>query len=126
MHDVSQVLEHIPVEWRPSYEALIPTSEPDTEELRAALDDYMVRCRSLAESVEFFDLELAQRTYESCRALLDHLASDNAPWRAVAAAVHYFIAEDDAIGDSTLIGFDDDWQVVAATCEVLGVQRGES
>jgi uncharacterized membrane protein YkvA (DUF1232 family) len=126
MHEISQILEHIPREWRANYQALIPASQPNLVGLRAELDRYMDSCRSLAQSVEFFDLERASQTYEACLALLEHLKRDSAPWRAVAAAVNYFIAEDDAIGDSTLIGFDDDWQVVSATCEVLGVQPGGS
>ena len=51
-------------------------------------------------------------------------SGSEAAHHAVQAAVTYFELEDDAEADGSVIGFDDDLQVVEATFEALGWSDG--
>lgn len=101
-------------------------SDPDApapEVLRASCDAYWAHLQGHAVSDEFFDHATAGRTYRGCLALIDHVeATDHPEARAaVAAAVRYFVLEDDAQSDADLLGLDDDLEVVEATAAELGV-----
>lgn len=121
MHHISQIIARLPANWRDAYQTHIPKSKVEIGEIRPKLDAYLAGHEEDGAGAEFLDLELARRTHRACKAMLDHLEVQQDCWRAVTAAVNYFIEENDAIGDSTIIGFDDDWEIARATCEVLGI-----
>ena len=96
-------------------------------ELRREMDDYVDGLREQAESDAFLDLETALCVWRGCVRLLDAL--ENSPstdaHAAVQAATDYFILEDDAESDDSVIGFDDDLLVVEETFRLLGWPSGD-
>jgi uncharacterized membrane protein YkvA (DUF1232 family) len=65
---------------------------------------------------------MAEAIGESLRGLLDHVAAegDEEAHRLVHAAVRYFVMEEDAESDmDSLIGFDDDAEIVTEVAEAL-------
>lgn len=119
---VSRVRNEISRDLVSSYLASVPASPIEASLLRGRLDEYWQHVEGRSAREEFLDLRMAQRTYAHCTALLDHLTQVPEAWQAVAAAVQYFIDEDDAIADTTVIGFDDDYEIARVTCDVLGVE----
>ena len=72
---------------------------------------------------EFFDLETSQRVAQLCRQLLEALPDypEEKQHRLTQLAINYFILAEDAEDDNlSLIGFDDDLQVIVAVIEELG------
>src|SRR5262245_9204138 len=92
------------------------------QEMRHAVVDYLRLLRRQAQQVEFLDLETAERAARGCLHLIttaEHV-SDPARERAIQAAVEYFLRRADAEDDLSIVGFDDDLQVIRTTAEVLG------
>jgi len=83
---------------------------------------YLKQVEDRATEAEFLDLETARTAAEGCLTLIERLGcSPNvARQRAVQAAVDYFVEEDDGENDNSIVGFDDDLEVVRVTAEVLG------
>jgi uncharacterized membrane protein YkvA (DUF1232 family) len=76
-----------------------------------------------AHHTEFFDLETAQRTATLCHRLLAALPDNPSEeqHRLAQLAINYFVLAEDAEDDNhSLIGFDDDLQVVVAMIDELG------
>ena len=74
--------------------------------------------------IEFFDLETSHRVTRLCRRLLEALPDhpEEKQHRLTQLAICYFVLEEDAEDDNdSLIGFDDDLQVVSAVIEELGL-----
>ena len=92
------------------------------QDLEANIREYRASLRARAVESEFLDLETARRVAACCHALLVQLAGSPSPahHRAVQAAVDYFLLEDDGEEDGSIVGFDDDLEVVRVTAEVLG------
>ncbi len=90
------------------------TPAPPPEELRALVIAHRARAETLAADDPFIDIDRARQVAEACLALLDALPSlhaEQASW--VAAACQYFGAVDDDEDDfDSLVGFDDDAEVV--------------
>ena len=91
--------------------------------LTTKLASYTNKLEEQAQHTEFFDLDTANRTAELCHKLLSALPAepDSAQLRLAQLAIDYFVLAEDAEDDNdSLIGFDDDLQVVAAVIEELG------
>jgi uncharacterized membrane protein YkvA (DUF1232 family) len=102
-------------------EALVPVTVLSSE-----LEQYASQLDQQAKESEFFDLDTATRTAHLCRKLLAALPQvpDEHQHRLTQLAVNYFVLEEDAEDDSeSLIGFDDDLQVVVAVIEELGLNH---
>ena len=100
-------------------EALVPLSA-----LGAELAKYTSELREQAQHTEFYDLETAKKTAGLCQKLLVALRvePDQAQHRLIQVAIRYFAFAKDAEDDNdSLIGFDDDLQVVIAVIEELGL-----
>ncbi len=100
-------------------EALVPLNV-----LANQLAEYTNELEEQAEHTEFFDLSTAKRTADLCRQLLDVLPTepDPAQHRLAQLAIRYFVLAEDAEDDNrSLIGFDDDLQVVTAAILELGL-----
>ena len=79
-----------------------------------------------AQRTEFFDLETAQRAATLCHKLLAALPAEpnENQHRLTQLAINYFVLAEDAEDDNhSLIGFDDDLQVVIAVIEELGLDQ---
>ena len=99
-------------------EALVPLNV-----LADELQDYAKDLKRQAHHTEFFDLETAQRTATPCQRLLAALPDDptEEQHRLTQLAINYFVLAEDAEDDNhSLIGFDDDLQVVVAVIDELG------
>lgn len=91
------------------------------QELILRLDRYAEELSGRVHQHEFLDLTTARALDARCRVMLSRL-EDLAPWkqRLVQVAVLYFVLEDDAESDSdSIVGFDDDEEVVAAVERAL-------
>jgi uncharacterized membrane protein YkvA (DUF1232 family) len=76
-----------------------------------------------ARDTEFFDVQTAKLTATLCHKLLAAVPTelDKDQHLLVQLAISYFVLEEDAEDDNhSLIGFDDDLQVVVAAIEELG------
>lgn len=103
------------------------SSEPRSiEALRQEMAEYVNDLRARSSLDSFLDLSTAERVGRGCARLLDLLEQSGSAGAhaAVQAAVVYFILEDDAEADSSIIGFDDDLQVVVETFKALGWSNG--
>lgn len=88
------------------------------------LEEYVGDLAHQADKSEFFDLDTAQRTAQLCRDLLTALPPepDEHQHRLTQLAISYFVLAEDAEDDNySLIGFDDDLQVVMAVIGELGL-----
>lgn len=105
-----------------SYRNCIDARAKSADELEDEIHAYMDALQARAADAEFLDLETAARVAAGCRALLERLCRAPNPslHRAVQAAVEYFVLEDDGEDDNSVIGFDDDLEVVRVTADVLG------
>jgi uncharacterized membrane protein YkvA (DUF1232 family) len=98
-------------------------SEPprEVDVLKREAHAYIEKLAGMRDEVEFLDLGLARRIEAQCQALLAGLDSDMDEHQLVQAAVRYFIEENDAEGDIvSLVGFDDDAQVIALVARAIG------
>ena len=87
------------------------------------LAGYTNELTNQAHNAEFFDLETAQRAATLCHKLLAALPEEPSEdqHRLTQLAINYFVLAEDAEDDNhSLIGFDDDLQVVVAVIEELG------
>lgn len=95
----------------------------DVSELRNDINSYLQKLSDINEESEFLDLALARRVAAQCVALLDGLGPDSSQeaQQLVQVAVSYFVKDDDAEGDTdSLIGFDDDAEVVELVAREIG------
>lgn len=87
---------------------------------------YVNALTNQAKHEEFLDIETAQRAAKLCEKLLAALPDrpDERQHRLAQLAIKYFILAEDAEDDNqSLIGFDDDLQVVVAVIEELGLSH---
>jgi len=92
-----------------------------TTDLEARVRAYLDELRSVAATTEFVDLELAHSLTEACLRLLERFEELAPERRAMAqAAVQYFVLQDDAEDDLSVIGLDDDVAVFNAVARHLG------
>lgn len=91
-------------------------------ELLHEIGTYLAQLEARAGEEEFLDLATASKVAGVCRVLVDRLGlgMDEAQLRAVQAAVAYFVLEDDGEADTSIVGFDDDLEVLRVTAFVLG------
>jgi len=93
------------------------------EDLRTDVRGYMHKLERMADSVEFLDLDTARRLAVQCEALLSGAAEDlnQEVHVLIQVAVRYFVEDKDGEADTTsLVGFDDDAEVIAAIAKALG------
>lgn len=109
-----------------AYASCLEDERRSLEWLGNAVSDYLGDLRARGSGDAFLDLETAEAVGAGCRRLIDQLeqSRSDAAHAAVQAAVLYFILEDDAEQDDSVIGFDDDLQVVAETFKALGWDDG--
>lgn len=112
----------LPPELATEYERCVSKDLRSATVLRMEVDEYVTELRDRRAQDAFLDLSTAERVAIGCHGLLARLGDvgSEAEHGAVQAAVAYFILEDDAEEDSSVIGFDDDLQVVDATFHALG------
>lgn len=99
------------------------------EELRRLVAQHLVRLESAAREDDFIDAPMAGHIAHLCHRLIDTIAPPVAEdhRRVVQAAALYFALADDVEGDTiSLIGLDDDRQVVTAVCDELGLDPDAS
>ena len=98
-----------------------PPQTPD--ELRRLVTAHRKRAEVAASTDPFVDLARATQVADACLALLDALPGlpdDDRSW--VVAACLYFVDEDDEEDDfSSIVGFDDDAEVVNHVAGRLGL-----
>lgn len=109
----------LPNEIRQAYERYLKIPVADKATLKNKLEAYMTTVLNASGENEFLDYPTAQKLNMSLLKLLDACSIDQLP--QVQAAVIYFISADDASPDlESILGFDDDAQVVNAVCCHLG------
>lgn len=103
--------------------AELRATAPSASDLRAAVTAHLALARARAAADPFVDLDRAEQVAAACLALLDawpRLDDDGRSW--LAAACLYFADTDDAEDDFTsLVGFDDDAEVVNHVAARLGL-----
>ena len=104
-------------------EKLLAEPLRDGAALRAEVIEYGRKIREVGDSDAYVDVELATAIEASCLGLLDHLRATTAEsqHRFIQLACRYFVEEEDEDGDLTsVIGFDDDAEVVNLVADQLG------
>jgi uncharacterized membrane protein YkvA (DUF1232 family) len=92
------------------------------DELRREIAEYVAAVHARAQREEFVDVRLVDRVGDACLGLLSAIGDEAPPEsrRLVQAAIRYFILESDADSDfSSVVGFDDDAEVVNAVARYL-------
>lgn len=97
------------------------------EDLEAAVRLYLGTLRTQPPVSEFLDLETGRRVVDGCHVLLREVRKrrDHLHHRAVQAAIEYCLLRVDGQDDTSIVGFDDDLQVIRVTAEVLGLSLAE-
>mgnify|MGYP003679658830 CR=1 FL=1 len=115
------VAESLPLAIREIYETCTAPEPKPVNDLRAIAGAYMADLRSRSQEAEFLDLDTAERAFNGCMELLASLeATPSAEHHvAIQATALYFVLEDDAEHDDSIVGFDDDWLVVETTSRIL-------
>lgn len=108
---------------RTAREALsgLSVMEPvDLSVLRSQVDEHLAVIEDAAQHNEFLDVELARRIAAACHAILDLGPLSGADRMAAQAAIRYFVLREDADDDLTsIVGLEDDVQVVNAVLHHL-------
>jgi len=91
--------------------------------LEAAFDPYLEQVRDCLGENEFLDINLAERLVATCRNLISACNQQDAEQVAlVVAGIRYFLDPDDAEADcESVLGFDDDAQVVNWVIQATGL-----
>ena len=114
----------IPTAARPLWDELMQQPLLPVHELYEQLSDYEAELAKRRRSRDpDVDATLARELVVACRRLLDTLSKQTPPHtqHMVQAAVRYFIIEDDAEADlDSILGLDDDAEVVNAVLQKLG------
>lgn len=116
---MTELLDAVPEEYRDRFSELLRLEPADMGELRAELCAYLETVRLVAARVELMVVDRAKAITETLLALLDR-AESPLHQRAVAAAVRYFLTEDDDEEITGVLCLDDDIQVVNAVCAWVG------
>jgi hypothetical protein len=93
------------------------------EELRREVEEYTAHIREVAFDSEFIDGELGEAIGRCCLALLDGLGQppQSTEHQLVQVACRYFALEEDTYADlGSLLGFDDDVEVLNVVLRILG------
>ncbi len=122
------IQEALPPDISRAYSTCLTPDRRSSAELREAAASYVSGLLGRAAADAFLDLKTALRVSAGCERLLDLLEANPSPeaHAAVQAVVDYFILEDDAEADGSVIGFDDDLLVVQETFRALGWDPGSS
>ncbi|MBL4771930.1 MAG: hypothetical protein JKY61_12515 [Planctomycetes bacterium] len=122
MRFVDQIESRLSPSTAKAYSKCVSFTPAPQAELQERSAKYLAQLEQSNSNTEFLDIDTARKVATGCDALIAGLSNpcDVAHHRAVHAAVEYFILEDDGEDDSSVIGFDDDWQVVEVTAKVLG------
>ena len=113
--DIRRILDRL------QQEALVPLSV-----LAGELTAYTAELERQAQRIEFYELEKARQAATLCHKLLAALPEQltGQQHRLVQLAINYFVLAEDANDDNySLVGFDDDIQVVSCVIEELGLGR---
>lgn len=127
MSIIDEVGRRLPPELATAYRECTSAPARSMSELDEAVARYLDELAKRPAQAEFLDLSTARRVGAACLALVRRLQSNPgaAHHAAVQAAVDYFLLDEDAEPDGSIIGFDDDLQVVRVTAEVLGWELPE-
>jgi uncharacterized membrane protein YkvA (DUF1232 family) len=90
------------------------------------LQQYVEELDAHSSSDEFFDRDVARRIAALCWKLLDALPAkpDERQHRLTQLAINYFVLAEDGQDDNhSLVGFEDDLQVVTAVIHELGLSH---
>ncbi len=125
MHSGSEfelLKQRLPADVAAAFSACKPSSLRAPTVLRADVARYLEVLTTRSSTDAFLDFDTASKVAAGCSRLLDLLGSQPTPGvhEAVQAAIDYFILEEDAESDGSVIGFDDDLEVVQAAFEALG------
>lgn len=105
-----------------SLSALRDTDPRPTPELRALVQAHLAATRTASAASPWVDLEGAEQVAAACLALLDatdDLSPEHRSW--VQAACLYFAESDDGEADfDSIVGFDDDAEIVNHVCDRVG------
>ncbi len=105
--------------------ALRASPVPTAAELRALVTTHLARAETLAADDPFIDGARAQQVAEACLSLLEALPTldaEQASWVA-AACLYYGAVDDDEDDFDSLVGFDDDAEVVNYVADLLGLSH---
>jgi len=100
-------------------ESLVPVKVLSDE-----LQEYVEELDTHSSNAEFVDAAIAKRITSLCWKLLDAMPAepDERQHRLTQLAINYFVLAEDGHDDNhSLIGFDDDLQVVEAVIKELGL-----
>ena len=123
---MADLIPGIPEESVDIFMRLVKEDVVPIEQTRREVAAYMAELENMVKANEFIDLRIARKCAEACKALLAQL-SDDSPQEhrgLVQAAARYFVLDEDGDGDLTsMIGFDDDAEVINAVATHL--ERGD-
>lgn len=114
----------LPPETRDTYQRYLKLPLATKSMLTNKLDEYMETVLNASGENEFLDYTTAQRINLALRRLLEVCSQEQL--LHVQAAAYYFVNSDDATPDlESLLGFDDDAEVVNAVCRLTGYPEFE-
>ena len=116
---MNSILEELDSDTRRAYERYLKIPTADRDSIKAKIDNYLDTVLNASAENEFLDYPTAQRLSLTLKKLLEFCEDEHLP--QVQAAVLYFISTDDVSPDlESILGFDDDAEVVNAVCRGLG------
>lgn len=116
-----EFLDAVPASSREVVEEFLSEDLRNTDQLRRDVEEYLERVADERERFEFLNMGLAEAIAGRYLDLLDEVEGESAEVRRIVqAGLLYFVEPDDADDDfSSIIGFDDDRDVLNAIAEVL-------
>jgi hypothetical protein len=120
---LDRAVANLPAETREFVRTLASEPRRSAQELLGEVRSYLKELEGLAESLEFLDLATARRLAVQCEALLsgDTDTFSDETHHLIQIAVRYFVEDEDGEGDTTsLVGFDDDAEVIVAIAKAVG------
>lgn len=116
---MSDLPPELPSETLESYQRYLGLNLASRTMLKNRIKNYLESLSFASGENEFLDLELAHKIRRSLEQLIEACADEQLPH--VQAAVSYFIESDDATPDlGSVLGFEDDAEVVNAVCSFTG------
>ena len=109
----------LPPETREAYQRYLSLPILETSVLLNRIDAYLSVVKNASGENEFLDLSTANSIATALKKLAENSGKDSFPH--VQAATYYFVNAEDASPDlESILGFDDDAEVVNAVCRHLG------
>ena len=130
-HDylIQMFLEQFPARVYHHFSQLLDRPPISSDDLNKLIDEHLRQIRKYSLEDEFLDLSQAEQLARACKTFGAHIQRTMPPEdrSILQAAILYFALDADADHDcNSIIGLDDDSQVIHAVADVLGIELPSS